>query len=132
MPAGRPTKYDPAFCDQVIELGRDGASKAEMAAELGVARSTFTLWENEHDEFSVAVKVANDLAQGWWEKKGRSAVFGEVPNFNATAFIFTMKNRFQDEWRDKVTNEHTGPNGGPVQVEKIERTIVDPKNKPSA
>jgi hypothetical protein len=25
---------------------------------------------------------------------------------------------------DKVTNEHVGPDGGPVQVQKIERTIV--------
>lgn len=28
-------------------------------------------------------------------------------------------------------NEHSGPSGGPVQIEKIERTIVDPKNPDS-
>lgn len=27
---------------------------------------------------------------------------------------------------DKVTTEHTGPNGGPVQVEEIRRTVFDP------
>src|SRR5690606_12399717 len=31
------------------------------------------------------------------------------------------------KYGDKVTNEHVGPDGGPVQVQKIERVIVDPK-----
>lgn len=28
---------------------------------------------------------------------------------------------------DKLQQEHTGPGGGPVQVEEVRRTIVDPK-----
>ena len=125
MPAGRPTKYNPAYCDKVIELGRDGASKAEMTADIGVARSTFALWEKEHPEFSEAVKDAEHLAQAWWEKKGRAAVFGGVPGFNAVGFIFTMKNRFKEDWKDKIEQEHTGPGGGPLQITEIKRTIVD-------
>lgn len=26
MPAGRPSDYDPAYCERVIELGREGKS----------------------------------------------------------------------------------------------------------
>ena len=29
---------------------------------------------------------------------------------------------------DKVTNEHSGPDGGPIPVARIERVIIDPKN----
>jgi hypothetical protein len=29
---------------------------------------------------------------------------------------------------DKITQEHTGAGGGPVQIERVERVIVDPAN----
>jgi hypothetical protein len=32
------------------------------------------------------------------------------------------------KWGDKVTQEHTGPDGGPVQVATIRRVVVDPAN----
>lgn len=104
---GRPSTYDPAFCQQVIDLGKEGASKAEMALALECARSTFDLWEKSHPEFSEAVKDAVAAAQGWWESQGRKATFGASPGFNATSFIFNMKNRFPAEWRDKVEQEVT-------------------------
>lgn len=105
---GRPTDYDPAYCDKVIDLGREGASKAEMAFALGVARNTLDNWAAAHPEFLSAVKEAVSLAQGWWEAEGRKAVFGAKPGFNATAYIFTMKNRFPDDWKDKRETELSG------------------------
>jgi hypothetical protein len=107
MPAGRPSDYDESFCARVIELGKEGASKAEMAAELGCARSTFAVWEEAHPEFSEAVKHAVDLSQAWWEKNGRLATFGGTEGFNATSFIFNMKNRFPSDWKDKVEQDQT-------------------------
>lgn len=122
--AGRPTDYDAAYCEQVIELGKAGASKAEMAAELGCARSTFALWEEAHPEFSEAVKLGVDLAQGWWEKQGRLATFGGTDGFNATSWIFTMKNRFRDDWKDKTEQDQTVKG---EMVHEIRRTIVRPE-----
>lgn len=108
MRAGRPTTYDPAYCEKVVELGMQGASKHEMAAELGCGWTTFHRWQDAHEEFRDAVKEAERFSQAWWERKGRVATFGEVPGFNATSFIFNMKNRFPDDWRDKQEQEHTG------------------------
>jgi hypothetical protein len=105
MPTGRPSKYDPAFCDAVIKCGQEGMSKAEMAAELGVAYSTFDLWAQQHPEFSEAVKEARRLSQAWWEKQGRIATFGAIDGFNATSYIFQMKNRFREDWNDTVKQE---------------------------
>lgn len=105
---GRPTKYDPSFCAKVIELGKTGASKAEMALDLGIAYSTFDLWQNEKADFSEAVKEAEAHSRGWWEKNGRLATFGGVEGFNATSYIFQMKNRFSEHWRDKRETEHSG------------------------
>ena len=107
MPAGRPTKYDPAFCERVIEMGKLGASKVEMACKLGVSRSIFDIWEHQHQDFLEAVKEAVAYSQAWWEEKGRTATFGGVDNFNATSFIFNMKNRFPGDWKDNRQLDHT-------------------------
>lgn len=107
MPMGRPTKYKPEFCDRVVELGRQGASKAEMALDLDIAMSTFDVWQNEKSDFSEAVKRAEEFSRGWWEMKGRLATF-DSKDFNPTSYIFQMKNRFSEHWRDKRETEHSG------------------------
>ncbi|KAK6020560.1 hypothetical protein OSTOST_13784, partial [Ostertagia ostertagi] len=118
---GRPTDYRPEYCERVIQLGREGASKAEMAFALGVSKTTLNSWAANNPEFLTAVNEAVELAQGWWEHNGKKAVFGEVPGFNATAFIFTMKNRFPDDWREKTQQEISGPNGGAIPIAAVER-----------
>ena len=125
MPAGRPSKYDPEFCDIVIEVGEGGDTLAAMAEACGIHRETLNEWIEIHPEFSDAVKVGLQKAQVWWEKKGKVATFGEQPGFNATSFIFNMKNRFKDDWRDKVEQDHTSSDGS-MTPQKVEWVIVNP------
>lgn len=113
----RPSKYDPAFCDAVREFGKEGMGKAEIAAELEINRETLNEWCKLHPQFSDAIKSALDLSQGWWERKGREGAVGKVDGFNATGYIFQMKNRFRDEWNDTVKQEHTGKDGGPIETQ---------------
>lgn len=117
MAGGRPTKYDPAFCETVIAAGDDGATLAEMAELLDIDRSTLNDWREKYPEFSRAIKRGLQKAQVWWERNGKLATFGGVEGFNATSYIFQMKNRFPDDWRDKQEREHSGPNGGPIKTE---------------
>lgn len=122
MPAGRPSKYDPAMCDIVAASGADGKTLAEMAADIGIDRSTLNEWCDLHPEFSRAVKSGLDAAQAWWESKGRQATFGGVDGFNATSFIFNMKNRFKDDWSDQTNLHHSG---GTRTVHEIQLTGPD-------
>lgn len=87
-----------------------------MALELGIHYSTFDDWQNNNPEFSDAVKAAERISQGWWEKQGRLATFGGCEGFNATSYIFNMKNRFKEDWREKVEQEHSG--GVTINVNK--------------
>jgi hypothetical protein len=96
------------MCDAVIDLGRIGASRAEIAFELDIHIDTFIEWQKQHPDFSEAVRKAMQLAQGWWEKQGRLATFHGGKDFNATSYIFNMKNRFKDDWADRQVNEQTG------------------------
>ena len=100
MPAGRPSKYDPAMCQAVIDAGALGMTLAEMADTIGVTRETVRMWVAEKPEFSCAIKEGLDKAQAWWERKGREATFGEIEGYNATSDIFQMTNRVKDDWAD--------------------------------
>ena len=72
----------------------------------GVARSNMANWEKEHPKFRDAIKEAMDLSLAWWEDTGQLGM--TRPGFNATAFIFQMKNRFREEYRDVQTSRWTG------------------------
>ena len=127
MQTGRPSDYDPAFCDEAVEFLAQGYSIAAFAGHIGVARSTVYKWVDTHPEFSDAVKVGQAKAVLWWEDRNRALARGE--DGNATSIVFGLKNRAADEWRDVKAIEASGPDGGPIHVkaEKAEWTIVDPE-----
>lgn len=120
MAAGRPSDYDPALCEKVIELGRDGMSVVEMAAEIGVARATLeTNWPAAHPEFLEAFTRAKLLSQAWWERQGRQNL--ATPGFQASLYGRSMAARFPADWREVKGTELSAPGGGPVEtVTRIE------------
>jgi transposase len=126
MPAGRPTKYDPAMCAIVIAAGEDGETLAGMAEACDVDRETINNWMDAHPEFSRAVKRGLQRAQVWWERQGKLGTFGGVKDFNATSYIFQMKNRFRADWNDTVKTDHTSSDGT-MTPHVIERVIVQAK-----
>ena len=100
MTAGRPTKYKKEMCDEVVKFMSQGFSKAETAAHLGITRETLYQWEKEKEEFSYAVKEGENQSALWWAKAGMAGMTGKIPGFNATVWIFNMKNRHG--WKDKT------------------------------
>jgi hypothetical protein len=125
MPAGRPSKYDPAYCDAVVEHMKDGSSLTSFAAEIDVARSTINEWMEAHREFSEACARAKAKCAAWWEKTNRTLASTGTGNQGACKLGLT--NMAPDEWRDKREHEHSGS----LKVERVERIIVDPANPDS-
>lgn len=127
MSGGRPSDYRPEYCEQVIQLGRAGKSKAQIAAELDVCRNTLDNWAGTHPEFLNALTRARDFAQAWWEDKAQTGL--EQSGFNASLWSRSMAARFPDDYTERQKRELTGANGGPVEkVHRIERVIIDPAN----
>lgn len=103
MPAGRPTKYQPRFCDLVIEDGKKGLSLTAFAGGIGVDRSTINEWMAAHPEFSQAVKEHQAARTRHLEETLLSSDQGP----RVTARIFALKNAAPDEWRDKTEVAHS-------------------------
>jgi hypothetical protein len=131
MPAGRPTDYRPEYCESVIKWGMQGKSLTWMAAELGQSKQTLHNWMAAHPEFFDAITRARAQSQKWWEDAGQNAML--MPGFNASVWAKSMAARFPEDWREKNETTVQGPNGGPVQVTKIEIVPgVVSKDKPTA
>lgn len=103
---GRPTDYDPAFCERVVELGKEGYSRAMIAGELGVVRQTLHDWASRHPEFLDAMMRAKEFSLAWWETQGLRGIWSR--DFNANAYKLQMMNRFPDDWRDRKEIELKG------------------------
>lgn len=101
---GRPTKYDDALLDDVRERALKGETDEEIAAGLGVSRSTLALWKARHPEFSDALRS--------WKAEADDAVelslYRKALAGDTTAAIFWLKNRRKETWRDKFDHEHSG------------------------
>lgn len=106
---GRPSDYDPKYCDEIVEFMKDGSSIVAFAAHIGVVDSTIYEWAKKHPEFSRAKKVALQKSQAWWESQARDGLFmGERQSFSQSVWIFNMKARFGYRDKQEVDLSHSG------------------------
>lgn len=116
-PVGRPSTYDPAYCDRILVLAAEGLSEAEVAKELGVPRTTLRSWGDQHPEFSSALSHARDLSLAWWERQGREGIH-KGSAFNAPLWSKCVAGRFPNEpYRERF--QIAGPGDGPIQTEEV-------------
>jgi len=145
---GRPPKFKPEFTEQAKKLCQLGATDQEIADFFEVDVRTIYRWKADNDEFCHALKAGKEVADERVERSLFQKAIGyeqdEVKIFmpasatepvyapfrakiapDTTAAIFWLKNRRPDLWRDKVTTELTGPDGGPVSVKDATAEVVD-------
>lgn len=101
MTAGRPSKFKPAYCNEVITHMSEGASLTSFAAEIGVCRATITVWMNEHPEFLASVNVAKAKCAAWWERVNRSIAKDGGGTGSAQACALGLKNMARDDWVER-------------------------------
>jgi hypothetical protein len=99
--AGRPTKYDTAYCDAVIQHCRDGYSLTSFAGTIGVSRRTLSNWAEANPEFAGALDVAKAIASHWWEERARGVADGKGGPGAASMCQFVLKNLAGDDFTDR-------------------------------
>ena len=62
MTVGRPTLFDPSYCDKVVELGALGKSLEQIATILGVSCRVLYDWRDKYPEFLRALEQAKEAA----------------------------------------------------------------------
>lgn len=152
--AGRPSSFKPEYVEQARKLAELGATDREAADFFEVAESTLYLWKHTHPEFSEALKVGKDAADARVEQSLYRRALGythdavkihvasdggitQVPFTehyppDTTAAIFWLKNRKKDEWRDVKAQEHSGPNGAPIESRDVSPLADLPKEQRQA
>lgn len=140
---GRPTKYDPSFCDEMIKYfdvkptrtiketfyyknGDEKIKEIEVANELpliqdfcfkiDITKQTLHNWLKDHKDFLDAYNKAKELQRTMWAKNTLKGLY------NAPFAIFMGKNMFG--WRDKQEIDQT------IHGEVSLTDILAGKNKP--
>lgn len=102
---GRPSLYDPKYCDMVIDDMSKGYSLTAFAGLIGVARSTINEWIDTHSDFSEAVTRAKAVRLRDWETVAiEMRTKGGGPG-GATITIFGLKNMGAGEWDSAEKSE---------------------------
>lgn len=120
-PRGRPSLYNPVFCDRVLELAAEGCGKAEIAATLGVTAKTLSSWAKAHEEFREAMIHAKELEYAWWLAAGRKGQF--MRNWNASGWALQMRNRFGKRFRDRIRPKDEADRKGDVNADQLRDEI---------
>lgn len=123
---GRPTKYDPKYCEEIVdffenapltqeyrETTASGGKAVEViktkcaemptfinfALKIGVDTDTLLNWSKEHQDFFGAYKRCKKIQENWLTQNGLQS------NVNTAFGIFVAKNVLG--WRDKTEQIHS-------------------------
>ena len=127
-PVGRPSLYDPAYCEQVIELGKLGKSVEQIASHLGMSLRVFYDWKEKYPEFLQALDDAKQYEQYWWEEQAQAYLIEnkDSDKINTSLWSRSMAARFPKKYRESTKTEITGADGAPL-ISGIQVTFVKPE-----
>lgn len=101
--------YDPSICDTIVELFRDGSSITKVCAiKLGIGRSTYYQWKEDHPEFKKAAEMGEELAEVYHESKLEDGADGKIKDYNAPSRIFLVKNRYRKTYGEQKEDKEKG------------------------
>jgi hypothetical protein len=120
---GRPTLYRREMCDRLVEAMAEGLTAEAAAARIGISARSLFYWQQQHPEFLQAIQEGRQRSQLWWEERALAMANGESGNTQIVMLGLRNRSRAASGWNnDTVKLEHTGPEGGPVEV-KAEHKI---------
>lgn len=109
-------KYDPKFCDFIIEEGKKGKYVSQWASALNVTRAAIYKWAKEHPDFGHAFELARTHNQAHYEEIGYRGMIGEYKHFRDHIWLKLMQARFKEDYADVQTIESRSDNKLDVTV----------------
>jgi len=102
---GAPTKYEKKYCKMLTDHMTKGLSYESFAGLIGVTRDCLYKWEKKHKDFLYSKKIGKEKMLLTLEKMGIAGIAGKIKGFNASTWIFTMKNKAA--WTDNIQTDIT-------------------------
>jgi hypothetical protein len=96
-----------------------GLSLTAFAGKIGVDRSTIDNWREQFPEFFLACRKGMTARACYLET---GLLERDMPGPAINARRFALVNAAPEEWREKQSVEHSGPNGGPVDM--VQRVVI--------
>jgi hypothetical protein len=82
--------------------------------------------QKRHPEFLQAIQEGRQRSQLWWEERALAVANGEAGNTQIVMLGLRNRSRAATGWNnDTVKLEHTGPEGGPVEVESTHKVDIE-------
>ena len=91
------------MCEQVIQLGMEGASQKMMWSTLGISKNTAETLKKNDPAFAEALDLALVHAQAYWERQ----ILANVDNkgFNSRLVEIALRGQFQQDYRETRDNK---------------------------
>lgn len=138
MPGGRPSDYTAEIAESICHQITRGMSLREICAADGMpVRDTVYHWLTKHNEFSdryaracqlraeywaeEIVEISDDGRNDWMDRQVAPGVVRKMPDpevvnrskLRVDTRKWLMSKLQPKKYGDKITQEHTGPDGGP-------------------
>ena len=106
-PGGRPTKYSGKWLKDLMPAletkARKGASKTQLAVEMGISKQTLYEWMRDNREFSDAICHLMTISQAKWEGILHRKALENAPGSDAT-IKFCLSNMFREDYSTERTD----------------------------
>jgi hypothetical protein len=128
-PVGRPSDYDPAYCETARKFCLLGATDKQLAELFEVSEQTLNAWKRTHPEFLSSIKAGKELAdaevaaalyhraKGYshdavkiFQYEGDPVTVDYIERFppDVAAASLWLRNRQPERWRDKTDGLTSG------------------------
>lgn len=116
-------KFKAEYCQMLTDHMAAGYTFSSFAGVAKVSRSTINNWVEKYPQFANAKEFGESLAQKWWEQRGHEGMQGLIKGFNATVWVFAMKNMFG--WRDREEKCRYFFDGKEVTADEMTEIVVN-------
>jgi hypothetical protein len=119
--------------EYVVDSIASGVSMTQLAREADVSIGTFLAWLEDDADRSARVRTARVRSAKIWDEKAAQVIENAPSKFElerarelAHHYRWRAKAIAPRDYGDKVTQEHTGKDGGPIAIAAVDlRNLSD-------
>ena len=131
------SKYDENFPERAMDFASEGMTDSQIAYQLGVSRSTFYNYKQQHSRFAEAIDVGRDVIDSRVENRLLELALG---NYTITIHVTDHEGRTRTTVKDAIPNlkaiqywlERSDRRKGILPETKEKKTAVEITTAPEA